>query len=1338
MNQRFKHKWKRVLTGTLGVIMAAAALLGSASTAFAAEEPNPQPPANGEKIYSVDPFDSAHSAGYFCVKDSDGYGVTYYDGEDGEWVGWRGSNDARSSKIYIDHHDGACFNGTYFDIREYVWQEDCSYYAIRNNGSVAAKGTEDGRVFREFHFYESGTLNSSNPVEVEWKGVMRLTDMDIEEGYTFIQGLHAAWLNNPTNVTKRDSKTWRGTWENNNDGVNSEREMLWVEVEGSPSKPLTIAYWCNKSHASAVNYYGNTIKYELVPDGKDPLPADAKPAVGVHCATYAKYDLMPEDEFIRYEFDGWYYDKDLTKKVPDTIMVAEDHTFYGTYHKVAGLIVTDVEHGSITPTDECVPYGNDKVIEYSPEEGYLLESVTVDGSKVNINDYPDTFTFANVQSDHEIKAVYVKANMDKAEYIKDSDFLDSYKDGSEIDGMVLKEGDVVTYTISYENPTGAARTIVIKDTVPNGAEAAAESITDGGILADGVITWTIAAEAYSKGQVSFNAKITEDAKGSIVKNTADVTFKALTPDGSEKDVTMTDTVTSPILDDPAKSTVNADGADITNKIVNNGAVLTYLITFTNPAEETKTFTVTDVIPEGVTYAEGSISDGGSVSDGKAVWQLDLAAGETKTVSVSISVNDPKAPLTKIYNQADVRVDNTTKKTETTDRTNPDDPRTPNYVLDDPEKTILNADGKNISRDGNGNAIQTVKAAGDQIVYRISFANPADDERTFTVTDVLPEGVKFISATGDYQYDEGSRTITWTAAVSGNKSAYVDATVEIEKSAEDTILKNQAHVSVDDAGKDTNIVETPVLPTPEKDVFSKLGEASINTFPVQIGENIFYTVSFKNPADVAKTAVITDKLPEGVKFVSASDNCSYDAASHTVTWNILTDAHTEGTVSVKVKVTQSAYDTELNNQARVGMDEANVTSITKNGPDEDEATTNYVSGKSVVNAEGVDIDKDVVAVGDVVTYRINYQNHSHNTRMVTIKDVLPQDVLYMAASEGGNVQSIVHGQTVIWMLEVAPKTDGYVWVSVKVTDALKGMAFANSATVEMSDPETEQSKITTTNQVINYVMDDVVKHVLSDNGKKDLEGEKVKGGKKLLYTITFSNPNVEAKEFTITDVIPEDVEFLSVNDDGTYDEAAGTVSWKVTLEPGKSATVSFLVKVIKKAECDFIQNVADVHVDETDAKSNPVKVYVKGDKSTDTSETEKPADEKPSDDQKPDDTKPSDDQKQDETKPADDQKQEETKPADDNKQEETAPADDTKKDTSDDKKDTFTNPSSSDDGKGQSSSPESDGKGQSTSTNAPKTGDESNVGLWLILMLLAGGSACGLGGYALYKGRKKED
>ena len=58
---------------------------------------------------------------------------------------------------------------------------------------------------------------------------------------------------------------------------------------------------------------------------------------------------------------------------------------------------------------------------------------------------------------------------------------------------------------------------------------------------------------------------------------------------------------------------------------------------------------------------------------------------------------------------------------------------------------------------------------------------------------------------------------------------------------------------------------------------------------------------------------------------------------------------------------------------------------------------------------------------------------------------------MEASEGGNVQSIVHGQTVIWVLEAAPETDGEVWVTVKVTKALKGQAFANSAMLEVKDP-----------------------------------------------------------------------------------------------------------------------------------------------------------------------------------------------------------------------------------------------------------------------------------------------
>lgn len=59
-------------------------------------------------------------------------------------------------------------------------------------------------------------------------------------------------------------------------------------------------------------------------------------------------------------------------------------------------------------------------------------------------------------------------------------------------------------------------------------------------------------------------------------------------------------------------------------------------------------------------------------------------------------------------------------------------------------------------------------------------------------------------------------------------------------------------------------------------------------------------------------------------------------------------------------------------------------------------------------------------------------------------------------------------------------------------------------------------------------------------------------------------------------------------------------------------------------------------------------------------------------------------------------------------------------------------SSDDSGKGQST-PGSDGKGQSTQTTAPKTGDESNVTLWVILMLAA---ACAAGGFGIFAATKR--
>ena len=177
--------------------------------------------------------------------------------------------------------------------------------------------------------------------------------------------------------------------------------------------------------------------------------------------------------------------------------------------------------------------------------------------------------------------------------------------------------------------------------------------------------------------VSFDAKMSEDAEGSVVKNTAVVTLQPLTEDGSEKAVTLEDTVGSPILPDPSKSVANENGEDITNQIVNNGSVIMYQITFENPADTEKVFSIKDTVPAEVTYLDGSASDGGQYKDGSVSWKLTLAAHETKTVTFNVKVNDPEAAYTHVFNQAEVAVDGTKKDTDSPVHTLPEDPaRTP--------------------------------------------------------------------------------------------------------------------------------------------------------------------------------------------------------------------------------------------------------------------------------------------------------------------------------------------------------------------------------------------------------------------------------------------------------------------------------------------------------------------------------------------------------------------------------------------------------------------------------------------------------------------------------------
>ncbi len=97
---------------------------------------------------------------------------------------------------------------------------------------------------------------------------------------------------------------------------------------------------------------------------------------------------------------------------------------------------------------------------------------------------------------------------------------------------------------------------------------------------------------------------------------------------------------------------------------------------------------------------------------------------------------------------------------------------------------------------------------------------------------------------------------------------------------------------------THAPETPENPTKSVNVG--------NGTTVLVGDELTYTITYYNHHSDAETVTIVDMLDTGLEFVSASDNGTYDAATHTVTWVIENaPARTKGKVTVDVKVTEDA-------------------------------------------------------------------------------------------------------------------------------------------------------------------------------------------------------------------------------------------------------------------------------------------------------------------------------------------------------------------------------------------------------------------------------------------------
>lgn len=280
---------------------------------------------------------------------------------------------------------------------------------------------------------------------------------------------------------------------------------------------------------------------------------------------------------------------------------------------------------------------------------------------------------------------------------------------------------------------------------------------------------------------------------------------------------------------------------------------------------------------------------------------------------------------------------------------------------DKVKTIGTVAKPNVDIDGQ------LLSVGDSYVYTINWVNTAVNAggnlvpANVTVTDELPVGVVFEAFEGKYA-DKGAASgqlLTWSlgeqpAGSHGSVRVRVKITEDAVKGAQGAVgtVENKATVTVVNksyTGTTTNYVPKKS----ESDAQDSTGSG------VALGDELTYTIGYKNTEGASATVMITDTVPKGTKFVEFAGDHK-DAGSKdndgNLTWTLAdVPAGEEGTVQFKVRVTEDAFKSggasgDISNQASVTV--GNNPAVKTNTTTDQVSDGRLTLSKTVTAAEGI--------------------------------------------------------------------------------------------------------------------------------------------------------------------------------------------------------------------------------------------------------------------------------------------------------------------------------------------------------------------------------------------------
>src|SRR5262245_35241444 len=335
----------------------------------------------------------------------------------------------------------------------------------------------------------------------------------------------------------------------------------------------------------------------------------------------------------------------------------------------------------------------------------------------------------------------------------------------------VSAGAALVYTLNVSNAGPEPATVVtVTDTLPPGI-GFVDAAGDGWLcdFSSGTVTCTQALLLVG-GASPITITVHAPAAAGVIENTATIGSALDDPDTANNSSSVTTTVT-PLAD---LSLIKTDTPDP----VGAGGTITYTLTVSNAGpSEASSVTVADVLPGAVAFigASGSGWDCGESGGTVTCTRPSLAPGAAPDITITVTA--PAAGGT---------VDNTATVTSSTD-----DPDSSNNG-DAASTTVTALADVAVAKTDDPDPV----GAGGALSYTLIVSNdgpgPASD---LTVTDTLPAGVAFVSASGSgWNCNDAGQTVTCTRpSLAASASAPAITIAATAPGVEDTI-SNTASVS----------------------------------------------------------------------------------------------------------------------------------------------------------------------------------------------------------------------------------------------------------------------------------------------------------------------------------------------------------------------------------------------------------------------------------------------------------------------------------------------------------------------------------------------------------------